>query len=319
MNLSFLAYYLPPAAGLLRLSGPDRVTFLQRQTTNDVRSLGPTRTVTTVLTSPTARILDVLQLFEENDILHLLPLHPETTYNYLRRRIFFNDQVTLTNATAETLILDLEGEPAANWLRAQGLEPPPLDGTLTGILAGIPVRVLGQPGLKGTGYRIIAPVEAPLIAHLQTAGIPALSPEEHEIYRVEAGLPAPGRELTEDYTPHETNLAAWISETKGCYTGQEILARQVTYDKITRHMVGLQLDAPALPGANVLAEGKSAGSMTSFVVSPRVGPIALAILKRPYHEPGTPVVIEAESGPINAQVVSLPFSLPSLNDSRIDS
>jgi folate-binding protein YgfZ len=302
--------YLPPSPGLLRLTGPDRITFLQRQTTNDVAALSPTRTVTTVLTSATARILDVLQLFTEDETLHLLPLpgHAVTTYAYLRRRIFFNDQVTLTDASAETLMLDLEGETAGEWLRAQGLEPPPRDGTITGTLAGHPVRVLGQPGLAGIGYRIIAPAGTPLVEQLQTSGLPALSPEAYDIHRVEAGLPAPGRELTEDYTPHETNLRAWISDTKGCYTGQEILARQVTYDKITRHMVGLKLDAPTPAGASILADGKSAGTLTSAVHSPRFGPIALAIVKRPHHEPGTPLTIETSSGPVRATVVALPFS-----------
>ena len=85
----------------------------------------------------------------------------------------------------------------------------------------------------------------------------ALAPEDYETLRVEAGLPAVGHELTEDYTPHETNLAAWISETKGCYTGQEILARQVTYDKITRHLVGLKLDAPAQAAATIPSQGRA--------------------------------------------------------------
>ncbi len=300
-----------PSVGLLRLSGPDRVAFLQRQTTNDVTALTATRTVTTVLTSATARILDVLQLFDEGDSLGILPLpgHAETTYPYLRRRIFFNDNVTLTNLSAEVSILDLEGEKAGDWLRELGLEPPSLAGSVTGTLAGIGVRALGQPGLAGIGYRLLAPAGEPLLDHLSHSGIPALSPEAYEILRIEAGLPAAGRELTEDYTPHETNLAAWISDTKGCYTGQEILARQVTYDKITRHMVGLKLDAPTQSGANVLAEGKPAGTVTSAANSPRLGAIALAILKRPFHEPGTPVTLETEDGTVNATVVSLPFSL----------
>lgn len=309
MNLNSPVYYLPPNVGLLRLSGPDRVTFLQRQTTNDIAALAPNHTVTTVLTSATARILDVLQLFMEDEAIAIIPLpnHAETTYPYLRRRIFFNDNVTLTNARAEYAVVDLEGEHAGEWLRGQGIEPPPLDGTVTGTLAGSPIRVLGQPGLFGTGCRIIAPAGTPLAECFQSAHIPALSSNDYEIYRVEAGLPAPGRELTEDYTPHETNLRTWISETKGCYTGQEILARQVTYDKITRHMVGLKLDDPAQSGANVLAEGKPAGNITSAVVSPRLGAIALAILKRPYHEPGTSVTVESETRPIPGSVVSLPF------------
>ncbi|NUM44952.1 MAG: folate-binding protein YgfZ [Anaerolineales bacterium] len=308
MNLLTPVYYLPPVLGLLRLTGPDRLTFLQRQTTNDVTALTPAHAVTTVLTSATARILDVLQLLTDGDTLSLIPLpgHAASTYAYLRRRIFFNDNVTLTDVSTEFQILDLEGATAGAWLRAQGLEPPLRDACVSGTLAGIAIRALGQPGLAGIGYRIIAPAGAPLVEHFH-ASFPALSPAEYEIYRVEAGLPAAGRELTEDYTPHETNLAAWISETKGCYTGQEILARQVTYDKITRHMVGLKLDAPAQPGATVLAEGKPVGTITSAVVSPRVGPIALAILKRPSHEPGTPITVQAETGVVSG-VVSAPFA-----------
>jgi tRNA-modifying protein YgfZ len=300
-------FYHLPSVGCLRLTGPDRVAFLQRQTTNDVTTLAPHRTVTTVLTSPTARILDVLQLFDEGDAIGILPLpgRAETTYPYLRRRIFFNDNVTLTNASAAYTIFDLEGENAGDWLSAQGIEPPPLDGSVTGTLAGVSVRVLGQPGLAGIGYRILAGES--LTGHLTRSGIPPLSLPDYDILRVEAGLPTVGRELTEDYTPHETNLDAWISETKGCYTGQEILARQVTYDKITRHMVGLKLEAPIQPGMNVRAEGKPAGIITSAVISPSLGPIALAILKRPHDEPGTSVTIGGETGAANAIVVPLPF------------
>ncbi|MCB9136430.1 MAG: hypothetical protein H6636_13460 [Anaerolineales bacterium] len=311
MPLLPLSYHLPSLAHL-HLTGPDRFAFLQRQTTNDVTTLtrAAHAAVTTVLTSPTARILDVLQLYQEEETLHLLPLH-SATYPYLRRRIFSNDHITLTDASADTLIVDLEGTTAGQWLSDQGLEPPVLEATTPGTLAGHPVRALGQPGLIGVSYRIIAPAGAPLLEHLQNSGIPPLTPEAYEIHRIEAGLPAAGHELTEDYTPHETNLDTWVSTTKGCYTGQEILARQVTYDKITRHLVGLKLDVPAHSGATVLAEDKPAGTITSAVLSPDFGPIALAILKRPYHEPGTPVTVQTESGsasaPIPARVTSLPF------------
>ena len=305
-GLESCLHYLPPT-GCLRLAGPDRVTFLQRQTTNDVTLLTPNRAVTTVLTSPSGRILDVLQLFEDGETIGIvtLPDHAETTYTRLRRRIFFNDNVTLANASAETHIFDLEGEKAGDWLLEQGVEPPPLDGVVTGTLADAPVRVIGQPGLAGIGYRVLS--GAPLLELLVQAGIPALTSEEHDILRVEAGIPAAGYELTEDYTPHETSLDAWISETKGCYTGQEVLARQVTYDKITRHMAGLKLDVPVQPGAKVLAEDKPIGTITSAVNSPRLGPIALAILKRPHHEPGTQVAVENETGMTNATITALPF------------
>lgn len=306
-SLQTPAYRLP-SPGVLRLSGPDRIAFLQRQTTNDVALLAPGRAVTTVLTNAAARILDVLQLFEDGEALGLitLPGHGETTYAYLRRRIFFNDQVTLADVTGEFTVIDLEGERAGDWLRAQGLEPPSLDGVATGTLAGVPVRVIGQPGIAGIGFRILSGTT--LVDILAHARLPALSPEEYDILRVETGLPAAGHELTEDYTPHETGLSAWISDTKGCYTGQEVLARQVTYDKITRHLAGLRLDAPVQPGAQASAGGKPAGTVTSAAISPRFGPIALAILKRPHHEPGTRLAVEREGGPASAIVAPLPFS-----------
>ena len=305
-GLESCLHYLP-LTGCLRLAGPDRVTFLQRQTTNDVALLAPNHAVTTVLTSPSGRILDVLQLFEDGEMIGIvtLPGHAETTHAYLRRRIFFNDNVTLTNTSAETQILDLEGVKAGDWLLEQGIEPPPLDGVMTGTLATTSARVIGQPGLAGIGYRILS--KTPLLERVTRVGIPALTSEEREILRVEAGLPAAGHELTEDYTPHEANLVAWISETKGCYTGQEVLARQVTYDKITRHMAGLRLDAPVQPGAKVFAEDKPIGTITSAVNSPRLGPIALAIIKRPYNEPGTQVAVENETGMANAIITALPF------------
>jgi len=299
-------HYLPQT-GCLHLTGSDRVGFLQRQTTNDVALLAPNRAVTTVLTSPAARILDVLQLFEDGETIGIvtLPGRTESTHTYLRRRIFFNDNVTLTNASAETYIFDLEGQKAGDWLREQGITPPLLDGVVAGTLADTPVRVIGQPGLAGIGFRVLS--GAPLLDLVTHADIPPLSPEERNILRIEAGLPDADHELTEEYTPHETNLAAWINETKGCYTGQEVLARQVTYDKISRHMVGLKLDAPVQHGVSVLVEGKPVGVVTSAVLSPRFGPIALAILKRPFHETGTEVTVENETGTTNAVVTSLPF------------
>lgn len=305
-----LRHYLHPELGYLRLSGPDRVDFLQRQTTNDVRLLSPTRGLTTVLTNPAARILDVLQLLDEGDTIGIIPLpgRSHTTFNYLRKRIFFNDNVELSNASAHTLLVDLEGDTAPGFLRQHGIEPPPLDGVTSGQLGGVTVRLLAQPGLFGTGYRLLTRAGEPLIEQLTRAGIPPLSPAEREILRVEAGLPAVDHELTETYTPHETNLDAWISETKGCYTGQEVLARQTTYDKVTRRMVGLRLEAPVEHGARVTAGGKPAGAVTSAVVSPRLGPIALAVLKRPHNQPGTAVQVASPSGDVPATVVPLPFS-----------
>ncbi len=306
------ACYPRPSAGCLHLTGPDRAAFIQRQTTNDVRLLTPTRAVTTVLTSSAARVLDVLQLLAEGETMHILPLpgRAATTHAFLRRRIFFNDDVTLTDASAEYFQIDVEGSGAADLLRTCKIaEPPALNGVVTGSLEAARVRIFGQPGLHGLGYRVLAAAsdQAALTHTLAQAGCPTLTAAEYDLLRIEAGLPGPARELTEAHTPLEINLQVAISTDKGCYTGQEIIARQINYDKITRSMVGLRLEAPIHAGARVSAGGKSAGTVTSAVESPRYGPIALAVLKRPNNLAGTKVVVVDNEVNIRGEVIELPF------------
>ncbi len=307
------AYIILPQAGYLRIRGEDRVDWLQRQTSNDLRLLSATRAVRTVLTSPTARILDVLLLLDEGDTLGIIPLpgRAVATLRYLRGRIFFMDKVQVTEASAEVGQILLEGPNAATALQALGLPTPAeVDARAVGTVNGARVDVVGQPGVAGTAYRLLAPAPAldPLRAALDAAHIPQLPGTTHDILRVEAGLPAAGHELTEEYTPLEVGLRDLISETKGCYTGQEVIARQITYDKVARHLVGLRLDAPVAPGTEVRAEGKPVGKVTSAVVSPRFGPIALAVLRRPYHEPGTEVTLGRGDDIARGVVTTLPFA-----------
>jgi folate-binding protein YgfZ len=153
---------------------------------------------------------------------------------------------------------------------------------------GQSARLIGQPGLIGVGYRLLLPatIYAEVEETLLRLGAARLSAEDHQILRIEAGIPAAGAELTEAYTPFEVGLDAAVSGTKGCYTGQEVLARQVTYDKVTQRLVRLKLDTPLSPGTRLYFEDKPAGEITSAAVSPRFGPLALAVVKKPYFEAG---------------------------------
>lgn len=306
------AFYPQPEVGCLRISGPDAAAFLQRQSTNDVRLLAPNRSVLTVLTSPTGRILDLLRLLKEQDatILALtLPGYAAATGRYLKSRIFFMDKVSVEDCSGQWSLFDLEGARAGELLGSLGLETPGIDQVTSGDVFGTAVRVVGQPGLAGTGFRLIVPAAALLVVEksLAEAGGERLDHARYEILRVEAGLPAAGTELDERYTPLETSLDGAISSTKGCYTGQEVIARQLTYDKVTQRLAGLRLSAPVAAGLPVFVEGRAIGAVTSFAQSPVYGPIALAILKRPFHEPGREVQVGAGEG-IRATVSGLPFS-----------
>lgn len=311
---AYAAVYHVPQPGYLRIIGADRGDFIQRQTTNDVRNLTAAQSVVTVLTDPTAKILDVWRLVEEpgGEAIGVvtLPGRGATTAQYLQGRIFFMDKVTVHDASAEIVSLAVFGPHAAAVLAGIGLDAPEPGAGIAAEIAGQAVRVISEEGLTGQGVLIVAPaaVADALRDPLAAAGGVPVTPEVFDVLRVEAGLPGPVTELAGDYTPLEMNLDAAISGTKGCYTGQEIIARQITYDKVTRRLVGLRLETPVAVGASVTVEGRRAGVVTSVVQSPRLGWIALGVIKRPHHVPDTTVEVVLEDGPaVSGVTAALPF------------
>jgi len=299
-------------AGYLVVQGPDRVDFLQRQTTNDLHKLGENLVIGSVLTSPTARILDVnyLLLEDESSIgMITLPGRSQETNNYLRSRIFFNDEVSISDKSNRTAQILVVGPQAETSLRRIGINPPSkMYGIRSSQLDQYPLKIIRQKGLDQFSYRILLEINSQraFIDKLTQAGVTRLSEDSYEILQVEAGLPGPYGELTSEYTPLEINLGEFISSEKGCYTGQEVIARQITYDKVARQMVGVeQLDAPVKPGDGVRADDRVVGSVTSSVESPRFGTIALAVLRRPYYEVNQKVYLGEQK--IEGMVRALPF------------
>jgi tRNA-modifying protein YgfZ len=306
-----VVFYPQPDAGYLRIAGEDRVNFIQRQTTNDIRLLQPPRALLSVLTSPVARILDVFYLLNDAGAVGAitLPGFAHKTFQFLKGRIFFMDRVTLEDLNPDISQWDLFGPRVHALLQQMGIQAPELNSVSDVEITGKRVRILAVEECFGPGYRLLtgAPDRVPVEAALQQNGAVRLSPAGFESLRVEAGQPQAGMELSEDYTPLEAGLFSAVADGKGCYTGQEIIARQLTYDKVTQQLCGLQLPEPVAAGERIYAEGKPAGTLTSYAQSPRFGPIALAILKRPYFQPGTRVAVGSAASDLGATVVSLPF------------
>ena len=308
--LQTTAFYQYPQPSYLQIGGPDRASFLQRQTTNDVALLRPDRTLLTVLTSATGHILDVFYLLQEPEAIGAitLPGRQALTARFLKSRIFFMDKVTVRDASAEFAQIDLLGPHAPQVLAHLGAASILTTGeTVSLTLGGVVMRVLGPDRAFRLGFRLLVPAE--ITAKLQSALLRLkalrLDPATIDMLRIEAGFPEAVQELTEQYTPLETGLGLAISDDKGCYTGQEIIARQITYDKVTQHLSGLRLKKAVSTGERIWAEGKDVGVITSSCVSPRFGPIALAVIKRPYSQPETTVSVGDEG--FLAQVTALPF------------
>jgi tRNA-modifying protein YgfZ len=315
-GLSQSLFFPQPSSGLIRITGPDCIEFIQRQSTQDARQLERGRGLLSVLTSPTARIFDVLYLLkdslaEKSILLVTLAGRSAQTFPYLQSRIFFNDKVALQDLSHEVSQLDLFGPQSDQVLKALHLAAPQdEDGWEESAYSEESIRILKMNQSISLGYRLLVPSSraADLSQALSGLGAIQADPEVYQIFRVERGLPAAQTEFVEEFTPLEVGLHGAISHQKGCYTGQEVIARQVNYDKITRHLVGLKMDTLSPEGASISAEGRPVGRITSSAVSPSLGPLALAVVRRPYHEVGSHVSVDDSGQEIPAQVHPLPFT-----------
>ena len=184
------------------------------------------------------------------------------------------------------------GRRLGNLLLAAGLPQPASDDQF---LEEAGVSVLRQERFDLPGYELIGALETldALQERLTSAGaVPLADSVSYEARRIELGRPRPGQELTDAFTPLETGMVWVCAENKGCYTGQEIIARQLTYDKVTRSLVRLRSELPLAEGAAVSVNDRAVGTVTSSGYSPLAGPVALAVLKRPHNVEGVEVTVE---------------------------
>ena len=301
------ALQLRPNGGVLLLTDADRCDFLHRMTTNNINALKPGQSAVTVLTSPTARNVFVFTVICRADDLLLLPALGETAAleRHLRGQIFFMDKVKVRNVSADYACLRLMGPQASAALATLNID-----------LAQAPegawqaqndLLAVKQAEYDVPGYEVILPTAQlqPTVDALTATGVTLLTDETaYHARRVELGRPLPGYELTGDYNPLEAGLAWACADNKGCYTGQEIIARQITYDKVTKTLVGLRSAQALTTGAALTVDGREVGNVTSAAHSQVLNaPIALAIVKRPHNEPGN----QLEANGVAAQVVALPF------------
>jgi len=285
------AVQLRADAGVLAVTDADRVDFLQRMTTNHVLALRAGQSCVTVLTSPVAKIVQVFTVVARDADLLLLPARggAHALARHLHGQIFFMDKVKVTDVSAQFVRLRIMGKQAQAVLAAAGCDlGTPAEGDWReqkGVLA------VAQGAFDVPGCEVIVPVDqqAAFLRDLLAAGAVELTGDAaYTARRVELARPAPDAELVGEYSPLEAGLAWACAANKGCYTGQEIIARQVTYDKVTRTLVSLHSESLLPAGAVLTVDGREVGVVTSAAFSPaQARPLALAVVKRPHNEPGT--------------------------------
>ncbi len=297
--------------GRIFMRGRDRADLLHRLSTNDILKLHSGAGTHTVLTTPIGRIIDLLTVhtFEDELLLITSPGQGSAVFGHLRQNIFFNDQVTLAAAGRSHAQLALYGPAASDIVRSFGADTTaiPMYHWFAAQIAGVAVTIASRPPIGGPSFTLFVPSESleTVQASILAAGATILSPETLDILRVERGYPAFGHELSQEYIPLETGLTDAVCFTKGCYVGQEIIARMESRNRLAKSLRGLKLNGPVSTPAKLEVEGREAGDLTSAVSSPRLGQIGLAYVRIAFAEPGTTIKI-AGTG-VGGTVVELPF------------
>ncbi|PZS10548.1 MAG: folate-binding protein [Solirubrobacterales bacterium] len=290
--------------GKLALSGADAKRFLQGQVTNDVEALEPGTGCYAAFLTPKGKMLGDLRVLATEDelLLDTERVSLQELFNMIRRFSIGYD-TELHKRTLERGLLSLIGPGAA---------------ALAGV-AGLPAREHAHEAravhrLRTRAIRTDAGVDLLCEANdtealrgaLQHAGAVPVSADAVECLRVERGRPRYGIDLDDTVIPQEAGLnERAVSFSKGCYVGQETVARLYYRGKPNRHLRGLRLSAGASSGDPVVLGEREVGRVASVASSPTFGEIALALIRREA-PPGSTVTVGPVSA-ITAEVIELPF------------
>lgn len=262
--------------GLIEVSGADAESFLQGQLSSDLRELSPSRAQLSSFNSPKGRMLAVLHLFRTPDST-FLELHRSVLDATLKRLRMFvlRSKVTLEDASAHRGVLGLAGPGAATLLKDLGLPAP---ASALELAWAKDVAIIRRQG-DNPRFTLCAPLEhLNELSRVLTGKAATVNGNAWKLLEIEAGIPTVYPETSDHFVPQMCNLDALggISFNKGCYTGQEIVARVHYRGAIKRRMVKIRLAAdPPAPGFKLengevvdAAPHPDGGSLALVVVTP---------------------------------------------------
>jgi len=292
--------------GKLLLAGAEAAPFLQGQVSNDVEALRAGEGCWAAFLTHKGKMLgDVRVLASEAGLwIDTERGALQELFNLLRRTKIGRD-VELHKRTLERFLLSAVGPGAGRATSADGLELGPAEGAhRLGAVGGARVRLVRTD----LGVDVIGDAQDRdrVLAALEAAGAALVPEAAAEVVRVEVGRPRYGIDLDDSVIPQEAGLNdRLVSFTKGCYVGQETVARLFYRGKPNRHLRGLRLSAPAEPGTPLRLGEREVGRLGSVALSPVHGPIALALVRREAG-PGDTLAVGDEG--TTALLVELPFA-----------
>jgi folate-binding protein YgfZ len=308
--------------GKIRVTGDDRVKWLQSIISNDILPLTPGQGRYSSLLTHKGRMLTYFRLYMQTDAVMLEDVGEigETTFQALRKFLLYGTKAKMENCAESWGLILVSGPKAAHVVQsAFGVDVTDLNPVnfVTAQIGGSHALVLRTEETGEVDIEILLPATslvATWTALLEAGakyGITPVGTHAREALRIEAGIPKAGPDLNEEIVPPEANLEGKaFSLSKGCYPGQEVVARMDTYGNVRRHLVGLALKDAAIPpkGAKLFSGDREVGWISSAVRSPQLSQvIAFGFPLRDFSKPGTTLSIEIEGTRYTATVQALPF------------
>ena len=309
--------------GLIRVRGGDSQRFLNAMLSNNTADLRPGQGCYATFLNPKGHMVTDLAVYAEEGS-YLLEVEPHIVLTFLEAIDFFviSEDVAFADETGQLAVLGVQGRQAPDVLPAltgqevlRNLAP---YSSRTCRIADRDVWVANRSYTREPGFLLLA---EPAAAEVVWKAIQALGQggvlqgcavglEALDTLRIESGKPRFGVDMTEATIPVEANLTDAISYTKGCYVGQEVIARIDARGHVNRQLVGLLFGKAEPPeaGTKLFSPDREVGWITSSAQSPAMRQtIALAYVRREFLEPGTRLRIRSDDADIPATVTTLPF------------
>lgn len=305
-----VALYRHPAIGWLGMRGADRLDFLQRLTTNELTSLKPGNGKYTVVLTEKARVIDVVGVChgEQETMLLCSAGNAGRVRSWLRNYVIMDD-VQFTDRSNDVVAVEWLGPQAPQAIKAiLGIDVAtlPLCGWVEHSVQDQHCRTMRVTAMCELAYITIVP--ASIAAAFDDVDLPTLADNEYQYLRVMHGMGALGAEWTEAYNPLEAGLLHMVSFSKGCYIGQEVVARLDTYNKVKQRIVGIVAPAAIAPADVVLIEGQDVGRITSVVPGIHTASwYALGYVRHEHALADTSITVRTGDGEVMALIVDLPM------------
>lgn len=309
-----------PDSAVIEVRDSDRVSFLHRMLTNDIKKLAPGHGIYACLLNAQAKVLADMSVLYSKDFFWLLTTASlkDKILSLLNQAVIM-DQVELIDRSDALKLISIHGPKSKDFLASLGKNlvwpKDPLSHSSVSI-AGIPLTLLRLNMIGEIGFGLLMPrggenvVESKILENSEKFGLVTIHQNAVETLRIEAAIPRYGIDFDDSYLLPEAGLEHAVSYTKGCFPGQEILARLDSRGNVAKKLTGFELKGEKVPakGDKIIVDGKEEGFVTSAAFSPTLKKtIALGYIKIETLKPGREVTVETSEDRLPARVKTLPF------------